>query len=176
MAGIECGPICGGPTLTKRFWLGGRRTFSANSTTAALAKCYVLPMYSSEWTLELSATPLLRRAIPPDNARGWALLCGSLVTVLMSLALAVQIRARLRQEQISGDLRLALNEVERAREGRIRLSRDLHDGAMQSLYALQLGIGTTIERIESKSPEVARHLTDSRNVIKGISASCVTSF
>lgn len=93
---------------------------------------------------------------------------GTLLTVLTAGLLAVQVRARLRQESIAGELRAALGELEVARRERERLSHDLHDGTIQSLYALQLGLSRAGEQALSAQPALGARLTDYRQNLTAV--------
>jgi signal transduction histidine kinase/type IV secretory pathway VirB2 component (pilin) len=65
-------------------------------------------------------------------------LAGLSFTLLSAGFVAVQIRARLSQAKIAGELRVSNTQLAVATRERTRLSRDLHDGTIQSLYALGL--------------------------------------
>jgi signal transduction histidine kinase len=82
--------------------------------------------------------------------------------------MAVQIRARLQQEVVSQQLRSTLDELEAARRERERLSLDLHDGTIQSLYALQLGLSRAADQAMESSPLLGARLADYRRNLTGI--------
>lgn len=56
----------------------------------------------------------------------------------------------------------ARNALQAAQKERERLSHDLHDGAIQSLYAIQLGLTQTGRAVEDRAPETAQSLQESR--------------
>jgi len=82
--------------------------------------------------------------------------------------MAVQLRARLRQEIVSQQLRSTLHELEASRRERERLSLDLHDGTIQSLYALQLGMSRAADLAMDSSPLLGARLADYRRNLTGI--------
>ena len=84
--------------------------------------------------------------------------------------MAVQLRARFRQETISNRLRSTLDELEAARRERERLSHDLHDGTIQALYALQLGLSRAGEQAADYSPTLGSRLADYRRNLAAIIA------
>jgi signal transduction histidine kinase len=107
-------------------------------------------------TLRFYTTPLFEQQSARD--RPWlALVAGSGWSVVMTLLLLVQIRARVRQEGIAAELRATSLDLQRAHAERERISRDLHDGAIQSLYGLQLSLGRC-ERMLTRKPDTAQEL------------------
>ncbi len=157
------------PKPDPQHWLGGSGAAPlapAEAMRASFRTNYFVPMYFSKWSLAMHTTPLF-----DDQSTGYrayvALVGGMVVTVLMAGLLAVQIRARVRQQIIAGELRQSLAALEAARTEREELGRDLHDGAIQSLYALQLGLSRTTEQVRGAVPEIAERLADYR---RGVSA------
>jgi signal transduction histidine kinase len=61
-----------------------------------------------------------------------------------------------------------MQALEEARKERDTLSRDLHDGAIQSLYALQLGLSRVIDDASSSVPKIAARLEDHQQGITGV--------
>ena len=85
-------------------------------------------------------TPLFEQE--SSRYRPWTVIVGgTALSMLMGALLVVQIHSRVRQEAISGDLRSACEDLQQAQNERECISRDLHDGAIQSLYGLQLSLG-----------------------------------
>lgn len=87
---------------------------------------------------------------------------GLCLSILVAALLWVQIGARLRQEKISKALAAA-------REERIRLDRDLHDGAIQTLYALQLGFNQ-LERDFAENREAMLRVGNVRQTLQSVIA------
>ncbi|MBE7500380.1 MAG: sensor histidine kinase [Verrucomicrobiales bacterium] len=118
-------------------------------------------MYGDRWTLFFHTTPLFDLQSTRYRAH-WAGGWGLLTTGLMCWVLTLQVRGRLQETERATalqDARDALLAVQRERE---RLSHDLHDGAIQSLYAVQLGLTQTARDVESVAPEAGRRLGESR--------------
>ena len=125
------------------------------------------PFFRNTWQLVFYSTQQFDRQ--STRYRAWvALAVGVLLASVMAGATAVQIRARLRQEVVSQQLRSTLDELESARRERERLSLDLHDGSIQSLYALQLGLSHTADQAMESSPPLGARLTDYRRNLTAI--------
>ena len=125
------------------------------------------PFFRNTWQLVFYSTQQFDRQ--STRYRAWfALAVGVLLASVMAGATAVQIRARLRQEVVSQQLRSTLDELESARRERERLSLDLHDSTIQSLYALQLGLSHTADQAMESSPPLGARLTDYRRNLTAI--------
>jgi len=151
-------------------WLAGSATLPLAPAAAARASFstnYPVKMYSSKWTLAIHTTPLFNKQSTHYRAYV-ALFGGTVVTLLVAGLLGAQVRARVRQQNIAGELRRSLAALEAARAEREGLGRDLHDGAIQSLYALQLGLSRTSEQARAAAPEMAERLADYRRGVSGI--------
>jgi signal transduction histidine kinase len=151
-------------------WLGGTGNAPlalASANQANFSTNYPLRMYVSKWTLAVHTTPLFDSL--STHYRAYAALCGgTVVTALMAALLAVQIRARVRQQNIACELREALTALEAAHTEREQVGRDLHDGAIQSLYALQLGLSRMTEQARAAVPQMAERLAEFRHGVSAI--------
>ena len=108
---------------------------------------------AQEWTLIFHTTPLFERE--SSRYRPWtAIALGAILSALVAALLFLQIHARLRQEVIAAELRSACEDLQRVQNERERISRDIHDGAIQSLYGLQLTLGH-YERLRARQPQSA---------------------
>lgn len=124
----------------------------------------VWPFYRTRWQLAFYSTPLFDRQ--STRGRAWVALGGGLsLTVLVAGLLGVQLRARRDQEIISSRLRHALAELDAARKQREQLSFDLHDGAIQSLYALQLSLSRAAEQAHAP---LGKRLADIRRNVTSV--------
>ena len=125
------------------------------------------PFFRNTWQLVFYSTQLFDRN--STRNRAWVALAGGvLLSSVMAGAMAVQIRARLRQEIMSRELRSTLDELEAARREREHLSHDLLDGTIQSLYALQLGLSHTADQAMGSSPLLGARLADYRRNLTAI--------
>ncbi len=125
------------------------------------------PFFRNTWRLVFYSTQLFDRN--STRYRAWVVLAvGVLLSSAMAAAMAVQLRARLRQEIVSRQLRSTLDELEASRRERERLSLDLHDGTIQSLYALQLGLSRAADQAMDSSPLLGARLADYRRNLTGI--------
>jgi signal transduction histidine kinase len=112
--------------------------------------------HSQEWILVLYTTALFERE--SSRYRPWtALATGTTLSALIAALLIVQVRARLRVEAVAAELRAACEDLQRVQNERERIGRDLHDGAIQSLYGFQLALGQ-LERAQARNPDSARNI------------------
>lgn len=110
---------------------------TAERPNARLRYQLKVPLYGSRIFIDVWTTP----AFENQSLTKWAwvtgLACGFL-TLLSVALLVVQIRAREAQGRVLNALEAANRELLEAYRERERLSRDLHDGSIQNLYALGL--------------------------------------
>jgi GAF domain-containing protein len=81
--------------------------------------------------------------------------------VLLSLQAAVSVSAAMARER-NGRLFLL--------EERGRIAHDLHDGTIQSLYAVQLGLGHTVQKLEAEPASARRELSAVRSELDTVIA------
>lgn len=127
------------------------------------------PMYGDRWTLFFHTTPLFDSQSTRYRA-AWATGSGLLATALVCWALAVQLRGRWQDQQRTAELLEARDALQAIQQHRERLSADLHDGAIQSLYAVQLGLTETAREVKALSATSATRLRDSREALDGVLA------
>lgn len=110
-----------------------------------------LNWYGQKWRVRFYTTERFHNA----SLRGQAWWVGGIGTVL-SIALAglfqMQVRERQRAETTAERLALAKAQLQISQEERAALGRDLHDGAIQSLYAVTLHL-ERLGRVAQKTPE-----------------------
>jgi signal transduction histidine kinase len=103
--------------------------------------------------------------------RAWLVLGGGMGFTLLAAALGtVSVRGRARQERLTADVLGARDALAAAEKERERLGHDLHDGAIQSLYAIQLGLTRTAQDVESTLPSSARLLDSTRERVDEVIA------
>jgi signal transduction histidine kinase len=95
---------------------------------------------------------------------------GLAVTLLATALVGLSVRARNRQDGLTGQIREARDALAAAQRERNRISRDLHDGTIQSLYAIQLGLGHTVEKIEGEPARTQRELSAVRRDLDAVIA------
>ncbi len=91
---------------------------------------------------------------------------GGSFTLLTALALGFQVRARLRERSYARQLaeaNAALAKVQRERE---RLSRDLHDGSIQSLYAVGLHLRSARRQVSAAEQELGTGLAECQRLVQ----------
>lgn len=121
----------------------------------------LLRMYGKRWLISAESTPVFEAR--STLYRGPLTMgVGSFLSCLTAASLAIQVHARRAQEQISDALRAARDE-------RVKLGRDLHDGAIQSLYALQLGLNRLAHKAGSDA-KVAGQIDDATQTLQGVIA------
>lgn len=114
----------------------------------------VQPWYGRRWALELTSTPRFEAESP--RHRAWLVLAaGTGMTLLASGLLGVALRARHRQEALTQQIREARDALASAQKEREKLSHDLHDNTIQALYAIQLDLGHTAQKLADE-PATAR--------------------
>lgn len=119
------------------------------------------PFFRNPWQLVFYTTHEFDRH--STRYRSWVALAGGFfLSSMMAFAMAVQLRARRRQEAVTHQLKLTLEQLETARRERERLSHDLHDGTIQSLYALQLGLSRAAEQAMETLPPLGALLANYR--------------
>lgn len=113
---------------------------------AYLTHRHVWPMYGQRFSIFFHTTPLFEARSPRRLA--WVTIAaGTVLTLLAAALVGVALRARNRQEQLTDQIRDARDALAAAQREREKFSRDLHDGTIQSLYAIQLGLGHTVEKL-----------------------------
>jgi signal transduction histidine kinase len=123
--------------------------------------------YRERWQLVFYTTE--RFDLQSTHVRGWFVLAGgTTISLLVSGLLGVQSRSRRNQERISEHLRLALSDLGTARKERERLSHDLHDGAIQSLYAMQLSLSRATDQAEAAQPILGQRLSEIRRNLTSV--------
>ncbi len=112
--------------------------------------------HNQQWTMVLYTTALFERE--SSRYQPWtALATGTALSALIAALLFVQVRARIRVEGVATELRAACEDLQRVQNERERIGRDLHDGAIQSLYGFQLALGQ-LERAQTRNPNTARDI------------------
>jgi signal transduction histidine kinase len=127
------------------------------------------PMYGQRFSLFFYTTPLFEAQSPRRLAKT-AGLAGLAVTLLATALVAVSVRARNRQDGLTGQIREARDALAAAQRERERISRDLHDGTIQSLYAIQLGLGHTAMRMKSEPGNAGSELFAVRRELNAVIA------
>lgn len=94
---------------------------------------------------------------------GWA---GGGFTLLTALALGFQVRARVRERSYAEQLAEANRALARSQHERECLSRDLHDGSIQSLYAVGLHLRHTRRRWAGGADDVESHLVECQKLVQ----------
>ncbi|MCP5517125.1 MAG: sensor histidine kinase [Verrucomicrobiales bacterium] len=173
MLNQACGPgdravrveIHGGTNLTsKAEWLnpdGEPMRAGDPAFKPAFAHLHEWPMYGDSWRLYFHTTPVFDAQSLRYRA-WWAAGWGLLTTALVCWVLALQIWGRLKESRQAAELREARDALRGVQRERERLSHDLHDGAIQSLYAVQLGLTRAAGEVLSHLPETGRRLAGSR--------------
>ena len=116
------------------------------------------PMYGQSFSIFFYTTPLFEAQSPRRLA--WiTIAAGATLTLLATALVGVALRARDRQELLTEQIREARDALAAAQHERNKISRDLHDGTIQSLYAIQLGLGHTLEKLNADPAKSGRELS-----------------
>jgi signal transduction histidine kinase len=147
------------PIVSSSLWLNpsGRMPRAIDPAFRPYLKTnFALPVANQTWSLHCYTTPLFEREA--SLSRPWVVLpLGLGLTVALTALMAIQVRAHIRQSAVAAELRSACDDLQRVQSERERVSRELHDGAIQSLFLLQLTLGRC-ERLFSANPTQAREL------------------
>lgn len=119
-----------------------------------LAQRQLWPMYGLKFSIFFYTTPLFEAQSPRRLAKV-AAGAGCALTLMATTLVGLALRSRDQQEDLTNQIRDARDALSEAQKAREKFSRDLHDGTIQSLYAIQLGLGHLGEKLE-KDPSRAR--------------------
>ena len=121
--------------------------------TGELSTTNVFAWYGQKWAFACSTTPLFWRKSVRSRALDLGL-GGCVLSIALSILVLVQVRARIVAEAFSAELEQSRAQIQGADEARARLSRDLHDGTVQSIYVVGLGLQQAKNLIKSQ-PEAS---------------------
>jgi len=127
------------------------------------------PMYGQMFSIFFYTTPLFEAQSPRRLAK-IALAAGTALTLLATALVSVALRARNRQELMTEQIREARDALAASQQERNKISRDLHDGTIQSLYAIQLGLGHTIEKLDAEPVKAGSELSAVRRELDAVIA------
>jgi signal transduction histidine kinase len=115
------------------------------------------PHYTGKLLARFHSTPLFDQR--STARRAWLVLwMGSGLSLAMSTVLWVQMRGRERATRLASALDESRQLLGRASELQTRISRDLHDGTVQSLFAIEMGLSRAARRLGET--EEARMISD----------------
>jgi signal transduction histidine kinase len=124
-----------------------------------------VPFFDDSLWFDLWTTELFY-VTSPRFWTGWVGGGGIAVTALVSALLYVQIRARERQSLLLEEIQAANARLKDSHRARARLSRDLHDGAIQSLYAVGLHLQHASRHLGTDSVKSATGLDDGQRLVQ----------
>jgi len=123
--------------------------------------------YTRRWTLVVSSTPLFEAGTAGYREQlAWVL--GGLMSVLAGGVVAWQTRAWARERAAAAQLRESRNALQTALDRTERVSRDLHDGTIQSVYAVGLGLRRCQQLLERAPLEAGRRLADCTHALNQV--------
>jgi signal transduction histidine kinase len=135
----------------------------------SITRDYRWPMYGDSWTLRFATTPVFEAESNVVRA-GWAAGLGLLTTGLACWGIAVQVRAREKEALAAAEIREAHQALRVVQDERERLSLDLHDGAIQTLYAIQLGLAEAARTARDLGADATQRLANSREGLDNVIA------
>jgi signal transduction histidine kinase len=104
------------------------------------------PHYTGKLRARFHSTPLFDQY--STAPRAWTVLwMGSGLSLAMAAVLWVQMRGRQRAMRLASALDESRQLLGRASELQTRISRDLHDGTVQSLFAIEMGLSRAARRL-----------------------------
>lgn len=90
-------------------------------------------------------------------------------TLFATLLVALQTRARLKEKAVADTLRQTLEDLHKAQKERQMISRNIHDGAIQTLYAVQLHLDRFPIIVETQNPgTLMDEVSNARTTISGV--------
>jgi len=152
-------------------WLseGGNPRAADPAFKAYLTHRQTWPMYGERFSIFFYTTPLFEAQSPLRLAR-IAVASDIALTLLATALVGVVQRARDRQESLTDQIREARDALAAAQKERNQISRDLHDGTIQSLYAIQLGLEQTAGRQAAEPATAGRELRAVRRDLDAVIA------
>lgn len=124
-------------------------------------------LYNRRWSLFVYTLPAFEAGSPRYMAR-LTFIAGAAMTFLGTALVGLGLRARNRQEQLTAQIREARDALAAAQQERQKLSHDLHDNTVQSLYAIQLGLNQTSQKLEAQPASARRELSTVRAELDAI--------
>ncbi len=167
------------PWLALRVYMGGnseeRSEILADSADltphakwdphAYLSRTLSIPFYHHRLIVDVCTTPVFE-AHSKRNRPWYALGIGSGFTLLMSGLLFVEVRGREKEAAIAEQLRVVNAELARTQRERERLSRNLHDGTIQSLYAVGLHLQYAERHLPAPAERSAQGLDEGKRLVQ----------
>ncbi|MBK7999906.1 MAG: sensor histidine kinase [Verrucomicrobia bacterium] len=126
-------------------------------------------MYGRKFSIYFYTTPLFEAQSPRRLAKV-AMAAGAGLSVLTTALVGVALRARDRQSDLTDQILEARDALTASQKAREKFSRDLHDGTIQSLYAIQLGPGHLSEKLESDPARARREFSSVRKELDAVIA------
>ena len=145
-------------------WLNisGESPHAANPRFHAyLTRRVAWPMFGRRFSIFFYTTALFE-AQSPRRLANTAAVAGGWITLLATALVGLAMRSRGRQVKMAAEVLEARDALAAAGRERVRLGHDLHDGAIQSLYAIQLGLTRTATEVEASLPASAHVLGETR--------------
>jgi signal transduction histidine kinase len=122
----------------------------------------VMPWYGWRWTARITSTPLFDAAML--RYRAWLVWgVGAFLSLGSAAVLAWQMRGRWREAALAEQLRAALSRQE-------RLSRDLHDGTLQSVYGIGLALQRAQHLLEKRPLDAAGQIKETTSALQRVIA------
>ncbi len=123
---------------------------------------HVMPWYGRRWTARFSSTPLFEAG--SLRYRNWLVWGGGVLLSLAGAAVVLwQTRLRWREVALAARLRDVLADQE-------ALSRDLHDGTLQSIHGVALGLERARRLLERRPAEARTQIEDSAQALQRVTA------
>lgn len=122
-----------------------------------LASTFPWKLYNRRFSLYVYTLPTFERT--PRSMSLVTAAAGSGMTLLAGALLGVTIRARGRQERMTQQIKEARDALTVAQRERERLSHNLHDNAIQTLYAIQLRlsrVASSAQTDQARAAELAQ--------------------
>ncbi|MBE0542382.1 MAG: histidine kinase dimerization/phosphoacceptor domain-containing protein [Verrucomicrobia bacterium] len=114
-------------------------------------------LYNGRWSLFVYTLPAFEAGSPRYMAR-LTFVAGAAMTLLATAMVGLGLRAQNRQKLLTQQIREARDALASGQKEREKLSHDLHDNTIQSLYAVQLGLSRTAQKLSQATATVRSEL------------------
>ncbi len=136
---------------------------------SAFTKTELTRWYGYQWAAVFQSTPVFD-ATTASHRTVWVLIVGTALSAAVALLFGIEVRARASAEQAARELTEARAQLHAAVESRETTRRDLHDGVLQSLYALTLSLSKARRVVRRDAGEAEALLTQQTQALDDVMA------
>ena len=164
--------IFSSPEPSKDQWLnpgGAMEPLALRQGKTYFSRLEKMSWYTSPWSLHFYTTPLFEQRSTRYRS-AVAAVSGLVLSFGLFAIMHWQARVRAREHAAALELQVTNERLGLAAEERTRLSRDLHDGAIQSVFGLGLGLDYCLRQVEKNPPKAIQELCRSKDELNEVIA------